>query len=45
MTIGPDTKNILALLGGEKFVTTERPDLFAWPIVTERHEQAVLDVL
>jgi len=40
-----ETKNILALLGGEKFVTTERPDMFAWPIVTERHEQAVLDVL
>ncbi len=40
-----ETKNILALLGGEKFVKAERPDLFAWPIVTERHEQAVLDVL
>jgi len=40
-----ETENILALLGGEKFVKTERPDLFAWPIVTERHEQAVLDVL
>jgi len=41
----PDTKNILALLDGEKLVKTERPELFAWPIVTERHEQAVLDVL
>ena len=41
----PETKNMLALLGGEKLVKTERPDLFAWPIVTERHEQAVLDVL
>ena len=37
--------NTLALLGGDKAVTSERPDLFAWPIVTERHEQAVLDVL
>jgi perosamine synthetase len=40
-----ETKNTLALLGGEKFVKTERPELFGWPIVTERHEQAVLDVL
>jgi len=45
MTKEAETKNMLALLGGEKFVTTERPDRFAWPIVTERHEQAVLDVL
>ena len=45
MTTEPDTKNILALLDGEKLVKTERPELFAWPIVTERHEQAVLDVL
>ncbi|MBN2312979.1 MAG: DegT/DnrJ/EryC1/StrS family aminotransferase, partial [Sedimentisphaerales bacterium] len=37
--------NTLALLGGDKAVTSDRPDLFAWPIVTERHEQAVLDVL
>ena len=40
-----ETKNTLALLGGDKAVTSERPDLFAWPIVTERHEKAVLDVL
>jgi perosamine synthetase len=45
MAKGADTKNMLALLGGEKFVKTERPDLFAWPIVTEQHEKAVLDVL
>jgi len=38
-------KNTLALLGGDKAVTSERPDLFAWPIVTERHEHAVLGVL
>ena len=41
----PDAKKILALLGGKKFVKTERPELFAWPIVTERHEKAVLEVL
>jgi perosamine synthetase len=35
----------LALLGGDKAVASEWPGLFAWPIVTERHEQAVLDVL
>jgi len=40
-----ETKNILALLDGEKFVKMERTDLFAWPIVTDRHEQSVLDVL
>lgn len=40
-----ETRNTLALLGGDKAVTSERPDLFAWPIVTERHEQAVLEVL
>jgi perosamine synthetase len=40
-----DTKNTLALLGGDKAVTSERSDLFAWPILTERHEHAVLDVL
>jgi len=35
----------LALLGGEKTVTSDPGDMFTWPIVTERHEQAVLDVL
>lgn len=35
----------LALSGGEKAVTSEDSDIFAWPIVTDRHEQAVLDVL
>ena len=45
MTKEKETKDTLALLGGDKAVTSERPDLFAWPIVTERHEQAVLDVL
>ncbi len=35
----------LALLGGDKTVESEDSGIFAWPIVTERHEQAVLDVL
>jgi len=34
-----------ALLGGEKAVKSDSPDVFIWPIVTDRHEQAVLDVL
>jgi len=38
-------KDQLALLGGEKAVSSEGADIFEWPIVTERHEQAVLDVL
>jgi cystathionine beta-lyase/cystathionine gamma-synthase len=39
------SKEQLALLGGEKAVRPEASDIFTWPIVTERHEQAVLDVL
>ena len=35
----------MALLGGEKTIRSEGSDIFAWPIVTDRHEQAVLDVL
>lgn len=35
----------LALLGGQKMVTSDSGDMFTWPIVTERHEQAVLKVL
>jgi len=35
----------LALLGGEMSVKSEASDIFAWPIVTDRHEQVVLDVL
>jgi dTDP-4-amino-4,6-dideoxygalactose transaminase len=35
----------LALFGGEKAVKSEHEDMFKWPIVTERHERAVLDVL
>lgn len=37
--------NQLALLGGAKTVTSDPGDMFTWPIVTERHEEAVLDVL
>ena len=37
--------NELALLGGGKAVTCDPGDMFTWPIVTERHEQAVLKVL
>jgi perosamine synthetase len=39
------TKNKLALLGGKKAVKSEQGDIFTWPIVTDRHEQAVLKVL
>lgn len=35
----------LALLGGPKAVTTDSPDTFRWPIITEEDEAAVLDVL
>ncbi len=34
-----------ALLGGPKAVTADPGDLFAWPIVTEEDERAVLEVL
>jgi len=39
------TKQTLALLGGEKSVKSQRPDIFTWPIITDRHEQAILDVV
>jgi len=35
----------LALLGGDKAVRANAPGVFTWPIVTARHEQAILDVL
>jgi dTDP-4-amino-4,6-dideoxygalactose transaminase len=35
----------LALLGGEKSIKSEGSDIFTWPIVTDRHEKAVLEVL
>jgi len=35
----------LALLGGDKSIKSEASDIFAWPIVTDKHERAVLDVL
>jgi perosamine synthetase len=37
--------NELALLGGDKTIVSDSGDMFTWPIVTEQHEQAVLDVL
>jgi len=40
-----DTKNKLALFGGEKSVKSEQGNMFTWPIVTDRHEQAVLKVM
>jgi len=35
----------LALFGGPAAVVTDPGDLFDWPIITEAHEQAVLEVL
>jgi dTDP-4-amino-4,6-dideoxygalactose transaminase len=40
---GPSNK--LALLGGEKAVKSQQNDMFRWPVVTDKHEQAVLKVL
>lgn len=39
------TKSELALFGGNKAVKSEQADIFKWPIVTDRHERAVLKVL
>lgn len=38
-------KDKLALFGGDKAVRSDQADMFTWPIVTARHEQAVLKVL
>jgi dTDP-4-amino-4,6-dideoxygalactose transaminase len=35
----------LAVLGGPKAVQSDAGDMFAWPIITEEDEQAVLEVL
>jgi perosamine synthetase len=45
MVLESEMNNKLALLGGEKAVRSERADVFKWPVVTDRHEQAVLEVL
>jgi dTDP-4-amino-4,6-dideoxygalactose transaminase len=45
MARGGQIRNKLALLGGKKSVKSQQADIFAWPIVTDQHEQAVLDVL
>jgi len=42
---GKQATDRLALLGGAPGVTSDPGDTFTWPIVTERHERAVLDVL
>jgi dTDP-4-amino-4,6-dideoxygalactose transaminase len=39
------SKEPLAFLGGPKAVPADEPELFAWPIVTEEDERAVLEVL
>src|SRR5438034_4850495 len=39
------TMTQLALLGGPRAVQTDPGDMFAWPIITEEDEQAVLEVL
>ena len=38
-------KDKLALFGGERAVKSQQDDMFKWPVVTDRHEQAVLEVL
>ena len=35
----------LAILGGTKEVPKANPELFKWPIVTDDHSKAVLDVI
>ena len=35
----------LAILGGPKAVQSDPGDLFAWPIITQEDEEAVLSVL
>ncbi len=44
-TAGSEVSEALALLGGPKAVTADPGDIFAWPIVTEEDERAVLEVL
>jgi perosamine synthetase len=45
MTQKGQAKSRLALLGGEKSVKSDDSEIGTWPIVTDRHEQAVLEVL
>ena len=45
MTKDGQIQSELALFGGEKAVKLQQEDMFKWPVVTERHEQAVLKVL
>ncbi|MBE2204031.1 MAG: DegT/DnrJ/EryC1/StrS family aminotransferase [Chthoniobacterales bacterium] len=39
------TQSPLALLGGPKSVTLPMDDMFAWPIITEEDEAAILEVV
>ena len=39
------TESPLAILGGPKVVQTDPGDIFAWPIITQEDEDAVLEVL
>jgi len=39
------TKSNLAIHGGSKAVQTDPGDIFRWPVITEEHEEAVLEVL
>jgi dTDP-4-amino-4,6-dideoxygalactose transaminase len=39
------SKTQLALLGGPKGITLDQKDVFTWPIITPRHEEAALKVL
>jgi perosamine synthetase len=41
----PSASGDLALLGGPKAVQTDPGDMFAWPIITDEDEAAVLEVL
>ena len=45
MTDSNEKKNQLALFGGDKAVRADQEDILTWPIITEQHEEAVLEVL
>jgi len=45
MSDNRSTSSPLALFGGDRAVQADPGDIFTWPIVTEEHEQAVLEVL
>ncbi|MBN1804838.1 MAG: DegT/DnrJ/EryC1/StrS family aminotransferase [Sedimentisphaerales bacterium] len=45
MTEDGQLENKPALFGGDRAVKSQQDDMFKWPIITERHEEAVLKVL